>query len=204
MTQAGSIINKGPGRPRDEEVRRRILKSAAQLLEAKAFDDITVDAIAEHASSCKATVYRWWPNKAAVLIEAFRENIAVALPSPDSGDFREDVRQQLRSFTKIILGGGGRIFAGFLAEAQSEPDVAEAFREAWIRPRRTEAKKLFARYVELGIARPDLDLDLAVEILFAPLYYRLLTGWGKITDAYLEGLIDTALHGLLRREEDSK
>lgn len=200
MTQA----NKGPGRPRDEEVRRRILTSAAQLLEAKAFDDITVDAIAEHAASCKATVYRWWPNKAAVLIEAFREKIATALPLPNAGDFREDIRQQIHSFTKIILGGGGKIFAGFIAGAQADPDVAEAFREAWIRPRRIEAKKLFARYVELGIARPDLDLDLAVEMLFAPLYYRLLTGWGKITDAYIEELIDHVLHGLLRREEDSK
>src|SRR5436305_2590969 len=103
-------VTKGPGRPRDEEVRKRILGSAAQLLEKKAFDDITVDAIAEKSGSCKATVYRWWPNKAAVLIEAFREKIAIALPRPDSGDFREDIRQQLHSFTKIILGGQGKIF----------------------------------------------------------------------------------------------
>jgi AcrR family transcriptional regulator len=195
---------KGPGRPRDEEVRKRILAGAAELLEAKAFDDITVDAIAEQSGSCKATVYRWWPNKAAVLIEAFREKIATALPMPNAGDFRDDIRQQLHSFTKIILGGRGKIFAGFLAGAQSDPDVAEAFREAWIRPRRAEAKKLFARYVELGVARPDLDLDLAVEILFSPLYYRLLTGWGKITDTYIEELIDTALHGIFRREGDGK
>jgi AcrR family transcriptional regulator len=194
---------KGPGRPRDTEVRKRILCAAAKLLEQRAFDDISVDAIAEHSGSCKATVYRWWPNKAAVLMEAFRENIATALPTPDSGNFRDDVREQLQSFTRIVLGGGGKIFAGFIAGAQSDPDVAEAFRESWIRPRRAEAKKLFARYVELGIARPTLDLDLAVEILFAPLYYRLLTGWGEITDEFIGELVDTALHGLLRRQEDN-
>ncbi len=190
---------KGPGRPRDEEVRKRILASAAQLLDKKAFDEITVDAIAEKSGSCKATVYRWWPNKAAVLIEAFRETVARELPEPDTGDFRADIRKQLQNFTKIILWGGGKTFSRFIAGAQNDPDVAEAFREAWIRPRRVEAKKVFARYVENGVARPDLDLDLAVEIMFAPLYYRLLTGYGQITDAYIEELIDAALQGLLKR-----
>src|SRR5579864_4805918 len=137
---------KGPGRPRDEEVKKRILTSAARLLEAKTFDDITVDAIAEDAASCKATVYRWWPNKAAVLIEAFREKVSTELPLPDTGDFRSDVRQQLRNFAKIVCGGRGRIFGGFIAGAQADPDVAEAFRESWIRPRRAEAKKVFAKY----------------------------------------------------------
>jgi len=63
-----SQIAKAPGRPRDEEVRKRILDSSAQLLEQRCFDEITVDAIAEHSGAGKATVYRWWPNKAAVLI----------------------------------------------------------------------------------------------------------------------------------------
>lgn len=196
MAQA---VVKGPGRPRDEEVRKRILTSAAHLLESKTFDEITVDAIAEVSGSCKATVYRWWPNKAGVLIEAFREKIATDLPLPDTGDFREDVRQQLRNFSKIVCGARGKIFGGFIAGAQADPVVAEAFRESWIRPRRAEAKKVFARYVEKGEARPELDLDLAVEILFAPLYYRLLTGFGKITDAYIDELVDTGLHGILKR-----
>jgi AcrR family transcriptional regulator len=193
------LSSKGPGRPRDEEVRKRILASAAHLLESKAFDDITVDAIAEQSGSCKATVYRWWPNKAAVLIEAFREKVARDLPFPDTGDFREDIRVQLRNFAKIILGGRGRVFARFIAGAQADPDAAEAFRQAWIRPRRAEAKKVFEKYVESGVARSDLDLDLAVEMVFSPLYYRLLTGFGKITDEYIDQLVDQAMYGLLKR-----
>jgi AcrR family transcriptional regulator len=193
------LTNKGPGRPRDEEVRKRILASAAQLLESKAFDDISVDAIAEQSGSCKATVYRWWPNKAAVLIEAFREKVARDLPFPDTGDFREDIRLQLRNFAKIILGGRGKVFSRFIAGAQADPDAAEAFREAWIRPRRAEAKKVFEKYVECGVARPDLDLDLAVEMVFSPLYYRLLTGFGKITDEFIDQLVDQAMYGFLKR-----
>ena len=189
---------KGPGRPRDEEVRKRILDSAAQLLEDLCFDNITVDAIAEASGAGKATIYRWWPNKAAVLIEAFRERIARELPFPNTGDFRQDVLQLLQNFTEIISGGRrAKVFRAFIAGAQADPEIAKAYRESWIAPRRAEARKLFERYIAEGIADADLDPDLAVEILFAPLYYRLLTGWGQITPEYLDRLTDTVMRALL-------
>jgi AcrR family transcriptional regulator len=194
-----SQMTKGPGRPRDEEVRKRILDSAAQLLEDRCIDQITVDAIAEQSGAGKATVYRWWPNKEAVLIEAFRERVSQELPFPDTGNFKQDVRQQLQNFAEIIYWGRrGKIFRSFIAGAQADPEIAKAFREIWIRPRRAEARKLFERYIAAGVARPDLDPDLAVEIVFAPLYYRLLTGWGEITRDYLDSLVDTVMPTFLR------
>ncbi len=196
-----SQTTKGPGRPRDEEVRKRILNSAAQLLEDLCFEDITVDAIAEASGAGKATIYRWWPNKAAVLIEAFRERISQELPFPDSGDFRLDVRQLLHDFTEIIYKGRrGKVFRAFIAGAQADPEIAKAYREIWIAPRRAEAKKIFERHIAEGIADASLDPDLAVEMVFAPLYYRLLTGWGEITPEYLDQLVDTALRGYLARK----
>src|SRR4051794_4720677 len=111
-----SHVSKGPGRPRDKEVRKRILDSAAKLLEIRSIEDITVDAIAEQSGAGKATIYRWWPNKAAVLIEAFRERIAQELPFPDTGDFRQDVLQQLQNFTAVIYWGPrGNVFRSFIA-----------------------------------------------------------------------------------------
>jgi AcrR family transcriptional regulator len=194
-----SQMAKGPGRPRDEEVRKRILDSAAQLLEDRCIDQITVDAIAEQSGAGKATVYRWWPNKEAVLIEAFRERVSQELPFPDTGNFKQDVRQQVQNFAEIIYWGRrGKIFRSFIAGAQADPEIAKAFREIWIRPRRAEARKLFERYIAAGVARPDLDPDLAVEIVFAPLYYRLLTGWGEITRDYLDSLVDTVMPTFLR------
>jgi len=193
-----SQIVKGPGRPRDEDVRKRILDSAAQLLQDRCFDDISVDAIAEMSGAGKATVYRWWPNKAAVLIEAFRERIAQEMPFPDTGDFRQDVRQQLQNFTEIIYWGKrGKVFRSFIAGAQADPEIAKAFREVWIRPRRAEARQLFERYIAMGVARSDLDPDLAVELIFSPLYYRLLTGWGEITGKYLDHLVDNIFPAFL-------
>jgi AcrR family transcriptional regulator len=192
---------KGPGRPRDEEARKRILDSAAQLLESRCFDEITVEAIAEQSGAGKATVYRWWPNKAAVLIEAFRERISREMPFPDTGEFRQDVRQQMQNFTEIIYWGRrGKVFRSFIAGAQADPEIAEAFRELWIRPRRAEARKLFERYIAEGVARADLDPDLAVEMVYSPLYYRLLTGWGEITGEYLDRLLDTLLRAFVKQK----
>ncbi len=160
-----------------------------------------MDAIAEASGAGKATIYRWWPNKAAVLIEAFRERIARELPFPDSGDYRKDIYQLVQDFTAIIYSGRrGKVFRAFIAGAQADPEIAKAYREIWIAPRRAEARKIFQRYIAAGVFDASLDPDLAVELVFAPLYYRLLTGWGEITPEYLNRLTDMALCGLLARQ----
>jgi AcrR family transcriptional regulator len=189
-------VARGRGRPRDEDVRRKILNSAAYLLESRSFAEITVDAIAEHAGAGKATVYRWWPNKAAVLIEAFRVAVARDLPFPNSGSLTEDLRQQLLQFGEIISGNRGRAFSGFIAAAQTDPDVAEAFRRMWIAPRRAETKKALEQYRLSGHVSPEADLDAAIEMLFGPLYYRLLFTWGPVNESYIDKLLRTALQGL--------
>jgi AcrR family transcriptional regulator len=198
MSTVSSTMNeptRGRGRPRDEEVRKKILNSAACLLESRSFSEITVNAIAEHAGAGKATVYRWWPNKAAVLIEAFRVAVARDLPFPNSGSLINDLRQQLLQFAEIISGSRGRTFSGFIAAAQTDPDVAEAFRRMWIAPRRAETKKALERYRRTGDVSPEADLDAVLEMLFGPLYYRLLFAWGPVNEVYIDKLLNTALQG---------
>lgn len=189
---------RGPGRPRDEELRKRILASAAFLLEHSGFSEITMEAIAERSGASKATVYRWWPNKAAVLIEAFRGFVAGPLPFPDTGRLRDNLLQQLNEFADLLNSGRGRILAAFLAAAQTDPEVAQAYREIWMAPRRAEAKNLLQRHCASGEAASDLDLDCAVDILYSPLYFRMLTGWELLTREYIQSLVDTALKGLCR------
>ena len=187
---------RGPGRPRCEVVRHRILEAAAQLLEEVGFANATVDAIAERAGASKATVYRWWPHKPAVLIEAFRESVAGELPFGITGRMEDDLQQQLVQFVTMLRGRKGRAFAAFIAGAQSDADLAEAFRSSWIAPRREEAKVVLQHYIDAGELPRDLDLDLAIELLYAPLYYRLLTGYGPMTDQYAISVARFALAGI--------
>src|SRR5580698_1915584 len=104
---------RGRGRPRDEAARLRILKAALELMDELAFGQVTAEAIAERAGTSKATVYRWWPNKAAVLIEAFREAIAPELPLRNTGTLRDDLTSQLRNFSRVLSGRGGRMLRSF-------------------------------------------------------------------------------------------
>jgi AcrR family transcriptional regulator len=188
---------RGRGRPRDEVARARILEAALELLEELGFASATTDAIAERAGASKATIYRWWPNKSAVLIEALREAVAQELPFPDTGDLREDLRVQLENFVKLLTGRRGRIFKAFIAAAQSDPEVAAAFRSVWMQPRRATTKAVLERHQQGGRLAKELDLDLVLDLLYGPLYFRLLAGHGELTAGYADAIAELALQGLL-------
>jgi AcrR family transcriptional regulator len=196
--QTEETAPRGRGRPRDEIARNRILAAALSVLEELGFANATCDAIAERAGASKATIYRWWPNKAAVLIEALREAVAQEQPFPDTGNLREDLRQQLRNFVKLLNGRRGRAFKAFVAAAQSDPEVSDAFRSVWVRPRRGNAKVVLERH--RGKCLPeDIDLELVMDCLYGPLYFRLLIGHGALTEKYTDGLTDLILESIQQR-----
>jgi AcrR family transcriptional regulator len=179
--------------------RQRILSAALELLEDTAYAQVTTEAIAERAGASKATIYRWWPNKAAVLIEAFREAVIRELPFPDTGSLREDVRLQLRNFVRMLNGRRGRIFGAFLAASQNDPEVGTAFRLHWLKPRRHNAKVRLERSQERGILRKDVDLDHVLDLMYGPIYFRLLVGHGPLSCAFADSLADMALEGLIEK-----
>ena len=187
---------RGRGRPRDEAARRRILNAALELMEETAFARVTAGAIAERAGTSKATLYRWWPNKAAVVIEAFREAVAPELPLRDTGTLREDLTTQLRNFARVLSGPGGRMLRSFVVAARSDADVAAAFRTIWSDPRRREAKEMLRRKQAGGQLRGDADLDLVLDSLYGPLYYRFLVKNEPPSQKYAQALAELVIHGL--------
>ena len=172
---------RGRGRPRDEIARARILQAATEILESTCFVNATTDAIAERAGASKATIYRWWPNKEAVFIEALREATAQELPFPDTGNLHEDVRLQLQNFVKLLTGPRGRTFKAFIAAAQSDGQVAEAFRKLWIEPRRAQTKAVLVRHQREGRLAPSTDLEAFIDMLYGPFYFRLMAGHRPLT-----------------------
>lgn len=184
---------KRPGRPRDESARQRILDAALVLLEELGFAAATVDAIAARAGVGKATVYRWWPNKAAVVIDAFREAVVPELPFPDTGSIEEDIRVQMREFARLLTGRRGRTLAAIVAAAQSDADVAAALWENWLGIRRAEAKTALLKKPQWPAhADPELLLDL----LYGPMYYRLLLKHLPLSAEYAESIADLALKAI--------
>ena len=139
-----------PGRPRSEHARQAILRSTLNLLQHTGFPDLTIEAIAADAGVGKATVYRWWPNKGALVVDAFASSAEHKLHFPDTGSVYQDMSLQMNQFLGILRTRRGRIVAELLGAGQSDPELLEAFRERFLRPRRQEAYKTLQRGIERG------------------------------------------------------
>jgi AcrR family transcriptional regulator len=185
---------RGRGRPRDEDARARILQASLEALEDLGYPGVTCEAIAERAGASKATIYRWWPHKEAVMLEALRESVAQELPFPDSGDLKKDIRIQLHNFVKLLNGPRGRVLKGFIAAAQGDPKVAAAFLSIWVLPRREFAERGILRY--RSELRPGLDLSAVIDALYGPLYYRLLIGHEPLTTALADQVTELVWAGI--------
>jgi AcrR family transcriptional regulator len=188
---AGSAAPRTRGRPRSESASAAILRATVELLQSKGFSALSVDAIAARAGVGKATIYRWWPNKAAVVMDAFLADTAPGMPFPDTGSTREDLRRQMRSVIRLFntpeIGGP---FKALIGESQHDPALAAALRERFVASRRAAAKEVLARGIERGELRGDLDLDIALDALYGALYYRLLVSGARLTARYADAILD--------------
>ena len=189
-----------PGRPRSERARRAILHAANELLERDGFAAVTVEAISERAKVSKATVYRWWPNRAAVVMDGFLTTVSSEVPFPHTGHALEDIRLHMQRLTEAFGGKIGRTVAALIAEGQADPELAEALRSRWLSVRRAEAREILELGVERGELRDDLDLEVAVDVLYGPIYYRMLVGHAPLDDDFADALADHIFAGLGARD----
>jgi AcrR family transcriptional regulator len=188
-----------PGRPRSERAHRAILQAANELLESEGFAAVTVEAIAERAGVSKATVYRWWPNRAAVVMDGFLSIVSSEVPFPHTGRAREDIRIHMRRLAEAFSGKIGRTVAALIAEGQSDPELAEALRSRWLSVRRAEAREILELGIERGELREDLDPEVAVDVLYGPIYYRMLVGHAPLDDDFADALANHVFAGLAAR-----
>lgn len=187
------------GRPRDPEIDHAVLEAAAKLVLANGFRAVSIDAIAEEAGVGRMAIYRRWPNKAAIVMSAFVARVDPGtLFSPDA-TYLESIRLQMRTMARAFRGPDGVLLRILLAEAQHCPDVAEALRERWTMPRRRMAIAYFERGIREGELRSDLDPNTMIDLLYAPLYYRLQMRTGPLTNAYVDQIFDLAMRGLMQK-----
>ena len=184
------------GRPRSEAAQQAILGAARDLLLQHGYADVTVEAIAAHAGVSKATIYRWWPGKAAVVLEAFLATTGPSPRRPDTACPAADLREQLRGLAHALAGPVGIVLRGVLAEAQSDPEVAETLRVQYLAPRRAETCRLLERARAAGRISADADVETAADTLVGPLFYRLMTGHAPPDAAFADTLVTLLFDGL--------
>jgi AcrR family transcriptional regulator len=184
-------VTRRPGRPRSERATAAILQAASELLDSRGLDGLSVDAIAARAGVSKATIYRWWPNKAAIVMDAVLSVTAPQIPFPDTGSVSEDLRRQMRSVVRLFTKTtAGRALVALIAQSQHDPVTAAALHERFIVPRRAAAGDVLRRGIARGELRADLDIDTAIDTLYGALYYRLLVSGDALTPRYADRVID--------------
>jgi len=184
-----------PGRPRSEEARLAILSASLKVLAKTGFSDFTIEEVAERAAVGKATVYRWWPDKAALVADAFANSTVSKLHFPDTGSIYTDLSQQMRQLIRVFRSRRGRIVAAILAAGQSEREVLTAFRDRFMMPRRQEAYVTVDRAIARGELRRNIDRDLLLDSLYGPVYMRFLIQHDPLTPEFVDHLCEMVLRG---------
>jgi len=186
------------GRPRSEQLHEAILEAAFDLVLDAGFRAVSIESIAAKAGVGKTTIYRRWPNKAAVVMDAFTLRVGSGTLFPKAATTLASIRLQMRAMARAFSGSDGALVKALLAEAQFDPELAKAFRERWTLPRRRYARSVIEEAIRRGELRADIDPEDAIDLLYAPIYYRLQMGTGPLSGAYIDGIFDRAMQGLRR------
>ena len=183
------------GRPRSEYARQAILRSTLKLLRKTGFGQLTIEAIAGDAGVGKATVYRWWPSKGALVVEAFASSAEPELHFPDSGSVFKDVSLQMNQWLGVLRSRQGCVVRAVIAAGQSDGGLLEEFRARFLRLRRQEAYRTLRRGIERGELPRDLDLDLVLDVLYGAMYMRFLIRHDELNESYVKEVCRLVMRG---------
>ncbi|WP_322040146.1 TetR/AcrR family transcriptional regulator [Burkholderia diffusa] len=177
-------VERGVGRPRSEETRTQILAAAVRLLQNNTIQSLSIEAIAREAGVGKATIYRWWDSKALVVIDAFMEHHIVKTPMPHDLPPGEAIAAHLMSLIREYSGWSGRIVAQIIAEGQSDPAVLREFRERFHYGRRALVREMLEAWRSSSRIPAPSNIETLAELLYAPVYMRLLVGNGPLDEHF--------------------
>jgi AcrR family transcriptional regulator len=184
------------GRPRSDKSRKAILDATRRLLSHTALGELSIEAIADKAKVGKTTIYRWWPNKAAIAMEAFLEQPGIQNILPTTATQAEAVMKQLESMIRQLRGQNGRIIAGIIAESQADPSVLDLLYEKFLKERVGNLYNYVEQGKKTGEFNTEISTDIAMDMLLGPLFLRVLSGESAIDNHFAENYPKQALIAL--------
>lgn len=195
MPSSRAVVAARRGRPRSDRANRAILDAARELLVEGGFASLHLEHVAARAGVGKATIYRRWSSKEALAEELLRELASPHLAIAETGDTREEmlaaVTNAMRAVTETPF---GPVIRALLSQIAVNPRLGDPFRATVIQARRAEIERVIARGVARGDLRPDVDAQLATELLVGPVYFRLMFG-GELTREFADRVVDSVLRG---------
>lgn len=185
------------GAQRNPDSEEAILAAAETILIEEGFSAFSIEAVARRAKAGKPTIYRWWPSKAALLLDVYhrqKQDMSVA----DSGDVRKDLALFVKGLLSFWQDNGGAVFRSVIAEAQSDPATLEALRN-YLLQRWQQTGDIIKRGQERGEIKPGIHPELLIEILSGFAWSRLLTGRLDCSNAEIDAAVDAVVSGIAAR-----
>jgi AcrR family transcriptional regulator len=186
-------MEKKVGRPRSEETKKLILSTSYQMLLELGFKAVTVDGIALRTGVSKATIYKWWPNKAAVVVDGFFDASEMLLQIPDTGSAKEDIFIQVNNLAAFFTSSKGKIVTELIAEGQFDSNIASEYQKRYFQPRRQITRQILERGIGRNQVNKDIDIELVIDIIYAPIFYRLMITGDKIDKGYIDKVLEQTL-----------
>jgi AcrR family transcriptional regulator len=187
---------RSPGRPRSEKAHKAILAAAMELLLDQGLHAMSMDDVARRAGVSKATIYRWWPSKDRLALDALATEWASTPPAGQrhTGSLRGDLLTRFLPWLRQLNRKPyARVVAGLVAEAQTHPEFAELYRKHFVQPRRDATRELLLLARDRGEIAANTNLEVTLDMLYGPIYHRLLHGHAPLTERFAQQVIDNVI-----------
>ena len=179
---------------RNEQSRRAILDASVAMIGEVGYDKISIEAIARRAGVSKQTIYRWWPSKGAVILEAATESLSTVVTLPDTGDIVADIRTQLTAIVELITTTGfGPAYRCLIAAGQSDPDLLRALFDQIIAPNIEDFRTRTALAQQRGEMSADADWATMRDLLYGVVEYRLIHAM-PLEPEYIDRVLKIVFH----------
>ena len=185
------------GRPRSAEADRAILTATADLLAERGLTAMSIEEVAARAGVGKTTIYRRWPSKGLLALDAFVISFRAEQPQPDTGSLRGDLLSALHAWVRAVTQTAmGPMLTGLIAEAQDDPELRGAWRDRVLEPMRTQHRVMLDRAIERGEIPATVDRDVVLDLFFGAAEHRLLLGHLPMTGDFIAEVVDMILTGI--------
>jgi AcrR family transcriptional regulator len=185
------------GRPRSTEADRAILSATLELLAERGLDAMSIEEVAARAGVGKTTIYRRWPSKGLLALDAFVVSFRAEQPLPDTGTLRGDLLSALHAWVRAVTQTAmGPMLTGLIAEAQHDPELRGAWRDRVIEPLRAQHRIMLERAIGRGEIAASVDRDVVLDLFFGAAEHRLLLGHLPMTGEFIAQVVDVILTGI--------
>jgi AcrR family transcriptional regulator len=168
------------------------------------YEQTSIEGIARRAGVGKQTIYRWWPSKGAIALEALDESLGTVVDFQDTGDIREDLRHHMSGATEMLASSKiGALMQGLIAAAQSDPALSRAYHDKVVEPANDFWLARIAQAQASGEIRADTDAQAIIDMLFGAMYYRLMLHTRPLETQQIDDALHVAFSGLHRNADDA-